>query len=856
MKSLQKFTMSAIGLLAGTFVASGAAIDPSNYDYMMTIAPASGKVSGTLSNFPILVRLSAARHQNFNPADCGENGANLRFALEDGTVLAHEIDTWNADGESLVWVNVPSLKGSTKITAYWGVKDAAAAPTVNPADTWPDFVAVYHLGEGGTTANDSSGNNYTAVLSDGSASSGSSPKVGGCANVSGYFQTSETALATGVKPLTDWSKLTISAWISVDAWNAGGNDKEYISLANKMSGWDKKTGGFHCRYFANSPSVNLKPLFTLVRNSGPNANPALDNWSTTLDSASAGNWRYLTCTVDGSSGTHYVNGVSKGTHTFTGGIAAPNQTPLQFGVAKVDGFAARMDELRIRNGAASAAWIAADYAQQNSSSFLDYGLVGGAFAIVPLADMSVTPEQLLAGICPAVVVSNQVAGTELVLGTDYTVSYLDNTSFGIATAVATGINGYAGKTSSTSFRIDCVKNVSANYNLSADEDWSFAERVNVASGVTIDLKGHRLAVSGLDGSGTITDSVGGGELAFIVPASYVSGYSAQIQNVSLTGKLKLIKKGPGLLVCSKTNQSYTGGTEILGGVLRTIVPTGQGPTQLGPSSSDSHARVYIGLEGTFDPYGSQGWGFHDFVVDGGAISNTYQNANQNPYVFNPPMTVHSNFTFVTTANYSWYLRKFAGHKVSVYIKSGATLGIYVNPDTDTDSGILSVTGGGCLCTFTGRSALFNGVDLELVDGYLSLAADMSVRDYKVISTRNSGSGTATLSVYGTFTPESNYFYGPTMQDGSAIDLSLKTGAWSPTSSLGGSVSKDTRFAAGATVKIELGERTLQIGEKVIQWSSQPDASVIFRSKKWDFEARNDGLYVVGKKDTGFVFIVR
>ena len=384
MKSLQKFTMSAIGLLAGTFVASGVAIDPSNYNYMMTIAPASGMVSGTLSNFPILVRLSAARHRNFNPADCGENGANLRFALEDGTVLAHEIDTWNADGESLVWVNVPSLKGSTLIAAYWGVKDAAAAPTVNPADTWPDFVAVYHLGEGGTTANDSSGNNYTAVLSDGSASSGSSPKVGGCANVSGYFQTSETALATGVKPLTDWSKLTISAWISVDAWNADGNDKENISLANKMSGWDKKTGGFHCRYFANSPTVNLKPLFTLVRNSGPNANPALDNWSTTLDSASAGNWRYLTCTVDGSSGTHYVNGVSKGTHTLTGGIAAPDQTPLKFGVAKVDGFAARMDELRIRNGAASAAWIAADYAQQNSSSFLDYGLVCGASAILPL----------------------------------------------------------------------------------------------------------------------------------------------------------------------------------------------------------------------------------------------------------------------------------------------------------------------------------------------------------------------------------------------------------------------------------------------------------------------------------------
>lgn len=345
--------MIAVAALANfSLIAAAATIDPNNYNYMMSFTPASGKVSGKLSNFPILVRLSAARHQNFNPADCGENGANLRFALEDGTVLAHEIDTWNADGESLVWVNVPSLEGSTKITAYWGVKDVAAAPTVNPADTWPDFVAVYHLGEGGTTAYDSSGNGYTAVLSDGSASSGSSPKVGGCANVSGFFQTSETALATGVKPLTDWSKLTISAWISVDAWNAGGSDSEYISLARKVSGWDNKKGGFHCRYFDNSSQCN--PLFALVRNSGPD-NLANDNWITTLDSASAGNWRYLTCTVDGSSGTHYVNGVSKATHAFNGGIAAPDQTPLQFGVAKVDGFAARMDELRIRNGAASAA---------------------------------------------------------------------------------------------------------------------------------------------------------------------------------------------------------------------------------------------------------------------------------------------------------------------------------------------------------------------------------------------------------------------------------------------------------------------------------------------------------------------
>ena len=135
MRTLQKCVLTGIGLLPGVFAAFGATIDPSNYNYMMPFTPKAGKVTGTLSNFPLLVRLSAARHQNFNPADCGEKGANLRFALEDGTVLAHEIDTWNADGESLVWVNVPELTDKTKIIAYWGVKDASAAPTVNSADT-------------------------------------------------------------------------------------------------------------------------------------------------------------------------------------------------------------------------------------------------------------------------------------------------------------------------------------------------------------------------------------------------------------------------------------------------------------------------------------------------------------------------------------------------------------------------------------------------------------------------------------------------------------------------------------------------------------------------------------------------
>jgi hypothetical protein len=59
----------------------GATIDPTNYDYSMTISPAAGRIAATLSNFPLLVRLSSTRQPWFDPADCGTGGADLRFAL-------------------------------------------------------------------------------------------------------------------------------------------------------------------------------------------------------------------------------------------------------------------------------------------------------------------------------------------------------------------------------------------------------------------------------------------------------------------------------------------------------------------------------------------------------------------------------------------------------------------------------------------------------------------------------------------------------------------------------------------------------------------------------------------------------
>ena len=1265
------------GVVLFAFTASATTIDPSNYEHSMTIRPASGKVPSTLTGFPLLVRLSTARQPWFNPLDCGANGADLRFALADGTLLAHEIDTWSESGESVVWVNLPTLTASTEIKAYWGVKDSSLAPAVTASDTWSDYIAVYHLGEGDKYAYDSSANGYTATNAA-AVSLGTNPPVGNCANIHDLYVTGVTDLLdpNAAKPLTVRSRITFSAWVVIDSFNTGDNtyaQNARVEIARKFNGVaaDRHKGGFSCRYFANNgyPPKNSNPLFGLFMDDSTGISSDVHNWNTTAP-ASDGTWLYLTCTVDGTTAAKYINGtaMSDSPKSFSHGILGPDVLPLDFGAADNSSACqayARMDEMRIRDGAVSAAWAAADYAQQSQDDFLvfkgeqsgsfwvspipdqivmsyedisggvepsvtvsnletgvglvlgtDYAVAysnntaaGTAYAIiaglnsyaantntvdfvirvlqnyfiVPGADLDerenssisgesastgwsttqggakeingitaenaiyhvwtnrivrspprknyatplsssiivepscewqifdkmagntltlnnvtigtgatlaflpindgeekndvlagtitledgatllvsaskdmdsarwltlsasvtgrgaifmpstttlytysdvlankitgditgftgdigtwngnnptslelvnaeslpgdplpqdvayvvvtnsatlkvdsnwVSPtnriwilgdagtptieipdgatvvidgdlvgsagfnktgagtlvlkgaspdllgtvtisagilrlggkastltsksgltitesggvldisslaigsiadqtvyslEDLAAGIRPTVAVSDLDAGVQLSLGTDYTVSYLNNTTSGVATAVVTGINTYEGIVGSVDFIIHAVKQLTTNYNLTEDEDWSGFESVSVYSeGVTLDLKGHKLTITGLDGYGTITDSVGGGELHFLVPAAYGSGYVAKIENVSLTGKLKLVKEGPGTLTAIKEGQTFTGGTVIDGGILKYGCSNKSinDKHPFGNWSDGAPCPVVINAGGVLDPAGSEGWGNHNLTFNGGMVSNTVACTATHYGVFNPSLTVNADFTFATMQNYGWAIGELNGHTATVSIV-GATLFIQSHPSEPPTSGCLNVVRGGYLTTFTpgqNRPTQFQNVDL-LCNAALALQdkASLSFRDYAANYPNNYSEGNAALNVYGTFTPNSSYFYGPTMQDGSAIDLSAKTGVWSVTSSLSYG-NKTTTFAAGATVDVKLGSRALRKGDKVIAWTTQPDAT--FKGKGYTFEAREDGLYVASVPG-GFTIIVR
>ena len=145
-----------------------------------------------------------------------------------------------------------------------------------------------------------------------------------------------------------------------------------------------------------------------------------------------------------------------------------------------------------------------------------------------------------------------------------------------------------------------------------------------------------------------------------------------------------------------------------------------------------------------------------------------------------------------------------------------------------------------------------------VGSAMKILGPISVRDYEQVYGANNNDGTAAFNVHGTFKPAAghNYFYGCTMQNGSTIDLSSRTGALPLVSSFTKG-DNTLKFAAG-TIHVKLGERNVTRDTCLISWSSKPSGIVSTRfasaegERRRSFIKKEDGLYVAG----GFMLLVR
>lgn len=100
------FSLLACGLLTGANLFAGQ-FDAWNNSMKVTFNYSEWE---RLNNFPVLIILNPSI-PGFSYTQFAANGQDLRFEDANGTALAYEIEKWDPNGSSYIWVRVPELVG-------------------------------------------------------------------------------------------------------------------------------------------------------------------------------------------------------------------------------------------------------------------------------------------------------------------------------------------------------------------------------------------------------------------------------------------------------------------------------------------------------------------------------------------------------------------------------------------------------------------------------------------------------------------------------------------------------------------------------------------------------------------------
>ena len=320
--------------------------------------------SAALTNFPVLVKISESSPAGFRYADClVPNGGDLRFADADGNLLASEVDTWDPTGTSLVWVKVPSLTTTTKITGYYG---NAAPATIAGKDVWSNgFIGVWHLNETGLVMKDSSWKSASFTCTQANASKvgrGVTGLVGGATQFDVAGDKKGALSFPSVDAFNNLGAITVELWVNLPAQDP--NADRYI--LTKWVNYDTD-GSFSIYDRANSSPQNRIQM-AVFREGQPGKNSDV-KVSMGLAPVSAGNWHHQVFTYETTAGTT-ANWAAYGDKTRSGGTIAYNEGmrtgngPVTLGnstVASSGAFPGKIDEVRISNVARSQDWVNATY---------------------------------------------------------------------------------------------------------------------------------------------------------------------------------------------------------------------------------------------------------------------------------------------------------------------------------------------------------------------------------------------------------------------------------------------------------------------------------------------------------------
>lgn len=330
-----------------------------------------GATNGVVENFPVLVRMSETTISGFDYDDCQKDeGRDLRFADENGNLLASEVDTWNTNGESTVWVKVPSLTASTKITGYYG---CAAPHAVTASDVWTNgFNAVWHLGGSEAPLAESTGNATPFTEGNVAPTYAAAGVVGKAVDflTNDPGNTQNRLVATDSDALDGFGDFTVEYWSYQETYR---NNQFTGILAKRNSSYNQEAWFV---YQGQSPSSYQYATFAFNFDS-KEANRAAASAGAR---PTPGEWVHQAFfrTVDDGKGSWYFNGTSKKDFTFTSASAKEKvlagTAPLYLGGGTGQySFPGSIDEVRISSVARDAAWLKTTHDCVALRDFAAYG---------------------------------------------------------------------------------------------------------------------------------------------------------------------------------------------------------------------------------------------------------------------------------------------------------------------------------------------------------------------------------------------------------------------------------------------------------------------------------------------------
>ena len=390
----------------------------------------------------------------------------------------------------------------------------------------------------------------------------------------------------------------------------------------------------------------------------------------------------------------------------------------------------------------------------------------------------------------------------------------------------------------------------------------------------IDLAGHNLSVSNVFGasSGTITDTVGGGELHVAIR----KGYRAVNSAVSFTGSMRLVKEGDGDFFAAKAGQAYTGGTEAVANGGRLVSDVMSAPW----GAEGSLITVRDGA--SFDWAGqiSNAGTAYSFAIAGagpdgnGALVNSvagpYVNSTSATWIYSKIIDDLTLLDDATVGGYGYFGLKHSGNDNDgsfshTLTMNGNTLTINMQGTAGNIASGFNVFVFTCVKSVGSGSIVFNAVgDVDVSASFVTGGSDLGTVDFTLsegafiydrmpVTFRSFVNNSANapkvydsaFTILDAYKPmTTNHLMKVVLGDATHLSPVLDLSGLDDAFTL--PASKYTLGAAeGATVMVKLGDRKCSPQEPVVCWTTAPSGVVFAKGDEgrgYSLVSKSDGLY--------------